>query len=70
MSKRSIPNENTLTRFDLIKEMETPSELGNFLCDMFEECKICPVRAKCGADEFQGNGFTNYLKERVNEWRP
>lgn len=54
----------------MIRQMETPEELGHFLCDLIEDCETCPVKRKCGAASNQGNGFINYLKERVREWRP
>lgn len=68
--KRSLSNEVKRTRFDMIRQMETPEELGHFLCDLIEDCETCPVKRKCGAAAYQGNGFINYLKEGVREWRP
>lgn len=53
-----------MTRFEEIKEMIRPGELGHMLCDLIPECKDCPLEKKCNPYEpdFE-TGFTKWLKE-------
>ena len=59
-----------MTRFEEIKQMTLPSELGHMLCEEIGghmDCKDCPVEEKCNpykAGEFE-NGFTRWLKEEI-----
>lgn len=53
-----------MTRFEEIKQMQEPRELGHELCDLIPDCKNCPVGDNCDpyAPKFE-TGFTKWLKE-------
>jgi hypothetical protein len=53
-----------MTRFEEIKQMTEPRELGHELCDLIPDCKNCPVGDNCDpyAPKFE-TGFTKWLKE-------
>ena len=57
-----------MTNYEHIKELDI-EQLGHFLCNSMDElvegycCEHCPVRDHCHADELQGNGWLNWLKE-------
>ena len=55
-----------MTRFEEIKNMTKPDELGEFLCDLVEDCAECPpeISKRCNPyTSGEWRGFTKYLEE-------
>lgn len=61
-----------MTNYERIKEMNIV-QLSHFLCDSMDlveshdkySCDICPMWGKCHAEELEGNGWLNWLKEEA-----
>lgn len=57
-----------MTRFEEIKQMKEPRELGSEICNLIPDCRDCPVGDKCDpyASQFE-TGFTKWLKEELTK---
>ena len=53
-----------MTNYDYVKKMKV-LELGDWLCDQFENCRHCPMIEPCN----HGNGWQKWLTQEVEELR-
>lgn len=59
-----------MTRFELVKSMVSPEQMGKYFCYWHNECETCPKQHLCGTDGSKENGFVRYLKQEVRPDEP